>query len=134
VRDNPNNKKVFNKEAYLNMEEKELLRIKGERKVIGTLEYYNIIVTNKRIVIGKVKRTHLKLGALLINWNKYKNMTPEEVIKANKENFAINFEDLEFVNSLLKGTIILRNQQGQKRKIILRKRDYQELKRLVQSK
>jgi hypothetical protein len=61
-------------------------------------------------------------------------MTPEEVIKANKENFAINFEDLEFVNSLLKGTIILRNQQGQKRKIILRKRDYQELKRLVQSK
>jgi len=116
------------------MQEKELLRIKGERKVFGTLEYYNVIATDKRIVIGRTKRTHLKLGALSPKWGKYKNMTPEEVLNADKNNFAVNFEDVKFVSGLLSGKIIVRNQKGEKKRIILKKKDYKELESLVQSK
>ncbi len=83
------------------MQEKELLRIKGERKAFGTLEYYN--------VIGRTKRTHLKLAALSPKWGKYKNMTPGEVLNADKNNFAVNFEDIEFASGLLSGEIIVRN-------------------------
>lgn len=114
------------------MEEKELLRIKGERKAIGLLEYYIIVVTDRRVVIGRTKRGHTKFVALTPGWGKYNNMTPEEILNADKDNFEASFGDINLAGGLFSGVVIVRNRKGKKIKIRIRKGDFNKLRELLQ--
>ena len=115
------------------MEEKELLRVKGERKAIALLEYYLIVVTDKRAIIGRTKRGHTKFVALTPGWSKYNGMTPEEILNADKDNFEVAPSNLELRNGLLSGEAVVKNKKGKKIKIRMTKGDFNKLKEALQN-
>lgn len=114
------------------MEEKEILRIKGERKEIFLLEYYIIVVSDRRIVIGKIWRGRLDLFASTAKWGRYNKMTPEEILAADKNNFEAAFENVKLKESLFYGVMIVKNKEGKEITIQVGKQDFNKLREVIQ--
>ncbi len=131
-----NSTKILNQimEVPLIMAETELFRIKGERKGVALLEYYRIIVTDKRIVIGRTSRGHTKLTALAQKTGKYDRMTPEEVLNVDKNNFAVRHDDVIYKGQLVGGAIIIPNNDRKMIKISMLPGDFKKIKSFLEKK
>ncbi len=110
----------------------------GEKKIgfvpiikkvkIGLMPEYSIYITNKRLIFGRIsgKSTKLKpglLGRVLMQRDglKYADMNPEEILKVDKKNFAIPFEDIDRLEvgkrrGLIYGSMIVHLRSGEKKK------------------
>jgi len=131
-----NSTKILNPimEGTLIKDETELFRIKGERKGVALLEYYRIIVTDKRIVIGRTSRGHTKLTALSQKTGKYDRMTPEEVLNNDRNNFAIRHDDVICKGQLVGGAIIIPNNDRKMIKISMLPGDFKKIKSFLEKK
>lgn len=116
------------------MAETVLLRIKGERKALALLEYYRIIITDQRIIIARTSRGRTKLAALTPKFSKFDRMTPEEVLNADKNNFAINHNDAILKGGLIGGAVIVPNRERKMLKIGIMRGDFKKLKDFLDKK
>lgn len=113
------------------MTENELFRIKGEKKGVALLEYYRIIVTDQRIIVARTNRGRTYFTALAPKTKKFDKMTPEEVLCADKNNFALSYNDIMHKGKLIGGAIIVPDKNGKMLKIRILPGDFKKLKQAL---
>lgn len=110
------------------------------------LSDYDLVVTNKRIIGGKVGSSGLAflaggaIGYALSksrqDQEKYKDMNPEEVLKAHEKNFAWRFDtDIEsftLKDGMIDKKIIVRLTSHKKKILLMKKDAFEYAKELLQ--
>jgi hypothetical protein len=128
------------------MDGETVIGIIPQTEVRPGLSDYDLVVTNKRIIGGKVGSSGLAflaggaIGYALSKSSqdkeKYKEMNPEEVLKAHKKNFAWRFDtDIESItlkDGMIDKKIIVRLTSHKKKILLMKKAAFENAKELLQ--
>lgn len=107
---------------------------------------YDLVITNKRIIGGKVGSSGLAflaggavgyaLSRSIQEKEKYNDMNPEEVLNAHKKNFAWSFdtdvESIKLKDGIVDKKVIVRLKPHKKKIILMKKESFEIAKALFQ--
>lgn len=124
------------------VQEKKLLFIPKASigKFVGTgvyRQFYNLLITDRRIIAGRTGIEVIRsVSRALQDGNKYSDLEPEQILRADKHNFAIYFsdlKDLELKKMLIGGSgrITLRSSSGDVKRIFFDKKYYGEVEKVL---
>ena len=128
------------------MDGETVIGIIPQTEVRPGLSDYDLVVTNKRIIGGKVGSSGLAfLAGGAIGYalsksgqdkEKYKDMDPEEVLKAHNKNFAwqldTDIESFTLKDGMIDKKIIVRLTSHKKKILLMKKDAFEHAKELLQ--
>jgi len=110
------------------------------RKFIGIgvhRQFYNLVITDRRIVAGRTGINVVKgISRAMQDKTKYANWEPEQILQADKHNFAFQFSNLQILE-LKKGAIggyaymIPHDGSGSSKKIFFDKKYYSQVENVL---
>jgi len=109
-------------------------------KFVGTgvyRQFYNLLITDRRIIAGRTGMELIRsVSRALQDGKKYSDLDPEQMLQADKRNFAFYFSDLknlELKKMLIGGSgrITLRSSSGDTKRIFFDKKYYGEVEKVL---